>query len=100
MEVQAKLLEKGDKLSLDEALDIARTFEATKSHVVQMQTRPVSVHTVQARERKPSQQALAYTLYKHAKENQVNKRWRTHCTSERKPSQQARSNVQQKCQRC
>ena len=47
VEVQSKLLEKGDKLDLDTAMDIARTYEATKQHVAQMQ-KPVqtSVRTV------------------------------------------------------
>ena len=38
VEVQEKLLEKGDALaSLEAAMDIARTFEATKAHVAQLQ---------------------------------------------------------------
>ena len=47
--VQEKLLEKGDALSsLDAALDIARTYEATKSHVAQLQsTSSSTVHGVQ-----------------------------------------------------
>ena len=47
--VQEKLLEKGDSLSsLDAALDIARTYEATKSHVAQLQsTSSSTVHGVQ-----------------------------------------------------
>ena len=37
VQIQEKLLEKGDSLSsLDAALDIARTYEATKSHVAQL----------------------------------------------------------------
>ena len=47
--VQEKLLEKGDSLSsLDAALDIARTYEATKSHLAQLQsTSSSTVHGVQ-----------------------------------------------------
>ena len=38
VEVQEKLLEKGDALaSLKAAMDIARIFEATKAHVAQLQ---------------------------------------------------------------
>ena len=38
IEVQEKLLEKGDALaSLEAAMDIARTFQATKAHVAQLQ---------------------------------------------------------------
>ena len=46
--VQEKLLEQGDSLaSLNAALDIARTFEATKSHVAELQaTEPVRVHAM------------------------------------------------------
>ena len=48
VEVQEKLLEKGDALaSLEAAMDIARTFEATKAHVAQLQaTGPLQVHAV------------------------------------------------------
>ena len=46
--VQEKLLEQGDSLaSLNAALDIARTFEATKSHDAELQgTEPVQVHAM------------------------------------------------------
>ena len=47
VEVQSKLLEKGDKLDLDTAMDVARTYEATKQHVAQMQKSvQTSVHAV------------------------------------------------------
>ena len=48
VQVQEKLLEKGDALaSLEAAMDIARTFEATKAHVAQLQaTGPLQVHAV------------------------------------------------------
>ena len=48
VQIQEKLLEKGDSLSsLDAALDIARTYEATKSHVAQLQATPTeTVHNV------------------------------------------------------
>ena len=45
--VQEKLLEKGDALaSLDAALDIARTYEATKAHVAQLQATPATAEVV------------------------------------------------------
>ena len=48
-EVQEKLLEKRDALaSLEAAMDIARTFEATKAHVSQLQGGPVQVHAVRS----------------------------------------------------
>ena len=48
VEVQEKLLEKGDALaSLEAAMDNARTFEATEAHVTQLQaTGPLQVHAV------------------------------------------------------
>ena len=51
VQVQEKLLEKGDGLaSLDAAMDIARTFEATKLHVAQLQAAgPVQVDAVSTR---------------------------------------------------
>ena len=56
--VQEKLLEKGDALtSLDAALDIARTYEATKAHVAQLQTTPATAEVVHdVGTRKPKRQ--------------------------------------------
>ena len=45
--VQEKFLEKGDAFaSLDAALDIARTYEATKAHVAQLQATPATAEVV------------------------------------------------------
>ena len=54
VQIQEKLLEKGDSLSsLDAALDIARTYEATKSHVAQMQAPSMAgVHDVRTQKSK------------------------------------------------
>ena len=61
-EVQEKLLEKGDALdSLDMALDIARTYEATQAHLAQMPeaskstSTPTSVSEVRSKHRSPQQ---------------------------------------------
>ena len=52
-EVQAKILEKGDGVtSLDAVMEIARTYEATKGHVAQLQAR-ADVHIVRKSEPKP-----------------------------------------------
>ena len=56
--VQEKLLEKGDALAnLDAALDIARTYEATKAHVAQLQATPATAEVVHdVGTRKPKRQ--------------------------------------------
>ena len=52
VEVQEKLLEKGDALasleaaSMEAAMDIARTYEATKAHVAQLQATPATAEVV------------------------------------------------------
>ena len=60
-EVQEKLLEKGDALdSLDTALDIARTYEATQAHLAQMPEASKSTSTpTSAGKRSPLETPLA-----------------------------------------
>ena len=56
--VQEKLLEKGDKLALDTAIDTSRTYEATLAHMKQLteEADKHKVHTVQSEEPKTQKQ--------------------------------------------
>ena len=52
--IQAKLLQKDDNLTLDQALDIARTEEATRKQLQDLNSK--EVHAIKARLNKPQQQ--------------------------------------------